>query len=50
MYLRTIAGTLKATFILALEAETYRAPIGFNLDQVQAKARYRLRVGGQANL
>ena len=46
--LRTIAGAFKAMPIPVLEAETYIAPIDIHLDHLQAKARYRLRVGGQA--
>ena len=42
--LRTVAGAFKATPILVLEAETHIAPIDVYLDQLQAKARYRLRI------
>lgn len=34
--LRTIAGAFKATPISVLEAETFIAPIGIHLDQLQA--------------
>ena len=46
--LRTIAGAFKATPISILEAETFIAPIDIHLDQLQAKARYRLRVNGRS--
>ena len=46
--LRTIAGAFKATPISVLEAETFIAPIDIHLDQLQAKAQYRLRVNGQS--
>ena len=46
--LRTIAGAFKAIPISVLEAETFIAPIDIHLDQLQAKARYRLRVNGQS--
>lgn len=46
--LRSIAGAFKATPIPVLEAETYIAPFDIHLDQLQANARYRLRVGGQS--
>lgn len=46
--LRTMAEAYKATPIPVLEAETIIAPIDVHLDQLQAKARYGLRAGGQA--
>ena len=46
--LRTIAGAFKATPIPVLEAETFITPIDIHLDQLQAKARYRLHIGGQS--
>lgn len=46
--LRTISGAFKATPIPVLEAETFIPPIDIHLDQLQAKARYRLRIGGQS--
>ena len=48
--LRTVAGAFKATPIPVLEAETHIAPIDVYLDQLQAKARYRLRITGQKAL
>ena len=42
--LRTVAGAFKATPIPVLEAETHIVPIDVYLDQLQAKARYRLRI------
>lgn len=48
--LRAVAGAFKATAIPVLEAETFIAPIDIHLDQLQAKARYRLRCGGQAKV
>ena len=48
--LRKIAGAYKATPVHSLEAETYVTPISLHLEQLQAKARYRLRHSGQANL
>ena len=44
----TVAGAFKTTPILVLEAETFIAPIDSYLDQLQAKARYWLRIGGQS--
>ena len=46
--LRMIAGAFKATPISVLEAETFIATIDIHLDQLQAKARYRLRDTGQS--
>lgn len=45
-----MAGAYKATPIPVLEAETIIAPTDVHLDQLQAKARYRLRAGGQARV
>ena len=45
--LRTIAEAFKANPIPVLEAGTYITPIDVYLDQLQAKARYRLRIVGQ---
>lgn len=47
-FLRTVTGAFKATPIPVLEAETFIAPIDVHLDQLQAKARFRLRADGQA--
>ena len=47
-YLRTIADAFKSTPIPVLEAETHITPIDLHLDQLQAKARYCLRVEGQS--
>lgn len=44
--LHAIAGAFKATPIPVLQAGTFIAPIDDYLDQLQAKARYRLRAGG----
>lgn len=44
--LRTVTGAFKATPIPVLEAERFIAPIDVHLDQLQAKARYRLRAVG----
>lgn len=46
--LRSIPGAFKATPIPVLETETFIAPIDIHLEQLQAKAKYRLRAGGQA--
>lgn len=48
--LRTIAGAVKANHNPVLEVEPFNAPIKFHLDQLEAKARYLLRAGGQAKL
>ena len=48
--LRTVAGAFKATPIPVLEAETFIAPIDYDLDQLQAKAMHRPRAGNQAKV
>ena len=44
----TVASAFKATLILVLEAETFIALIDSHLDQLQAKTRYWLCIGGQS--
>lgn len=46
--LRVVSGGYKGTPIEVLHAETMVPPIQEYLDQLQAKARIRLRTGGQA--
>lgn len=48
--LRIVAGAFKASPISVVEAETFIAPIDIHLDQLQAKASYRLCMGGQAKV
>ena len=48
--LRTVTGAFKATPVEVLEAETFIAPMELHLDNLQIKARYRLRAAGQAKL
>lgn len=46
--LRIVAGAYKATPIEVLQAETMLPPMQVHLDQLQAKARSRLKINGQA--
>lgn len=48
--LRVIAGAYRATPVPVLEVETHIPPIDVHLDRLQAKARLRMRVGGQAKV
>lgn len=46
--LRIMAGAYKATPVEVLHAETLIPPMQEHLDQLQAKARSRLKISGQA--